>query len=43
MGWPPEAHRDFKRLCAELMDAYGYSTDGDYYRPGSEANGFVLV
>jgi hypothetical protein len=43
LGWRDEQVQDFEQLCAQSMNAYGYSTDSHYYLHGHEANGLVLV
>lgn len=43
MGWGDTEQGYFAQYCAKLMPAFGYSTDGSYYLPGFENNGFVCV
>lgn len=43
MGWTEPQIEEFERTCSKWMDAFGYSTDGAYFKPGSENQGLVLV
>ena len=43
MRWTEPQIEEFKRTCLKWMDAFGYSTDGAYFKPGSENQRLVLV
>ena len=43
MGWTEPQIEEFKRTCLKWMDAFGYSTDGAYFKLGSENQRLVLV
>ena len=43
MNWTEMQVNEFKRTCLKCMDAFGYSTEGTYFKPGSENQGLVLV
>ena len=43
LGWRMEQTEEFERQCSRAMEAFGYSTDSTYYRPGYEMNGLVWV
>lgn len=43
MGWTELQHEEFKRTCLKWMDAFGYSTDAAYFKPGCETQRLVLV
>jgi len=42
MQWGPAETQEFKLTCLQWMDAFGYSTDATYFKPGSENQKFVL-
>lgn len=43
MSWTEPQLNEFKRSCLKWMDAFGYSTDGTYFKIGSENQRLVLV
>ena len=36
MNWTETQVDEFKRTCPKCMDAFGYSIEGTYFKPGSE-------
>lgn len=43
LRWTESQIDEFKRTCLKWMDAFGYSTNATYFKPGFESQGLVLL
>jgi len=43
MGWVEPWIAEFERVCAPLMDQFGYTTDASYHRDGIDGGGLVVI
>jgi hypothetical protein len=43
LPWLPEQRNSFWRICGQMMDAYGYSDDAEYFKEDAASQGLIFV